>query len=32
MEHILQIVAILALFIIVPRWLWGKKTEHPDEK
>lgn len=32
MEQVLQIVAIIAMFIIVPRWLWSKKAEHHDEE
>lgn len=27
MEHILKIICIIALFLIVPRWLWGQATK-----
>ena len=32
MEKIFYIVAIVALFLLLPRWLWGKKRIDREEE
>lgn len=27
MEHLVKIVLIVALFILIPRWIWGQETK-----
>lgn len=31
MEQVLKIIAILIVFFVVPRWLWGKKRKAVEE-
>ena len=31
MEQVLKIIAILVVFFVVPRWLWGKKRKAVEE-